>query len=217
MILVLIPTKPTLHSALMYRSVRAEARMVATNGNIEVVRDFGGDDRGIDPQRDATGIGTLEFLPVRTRHLAPIRQAMVEKYLRPEHSHVMWLDADVCVYPPDLPAMLTDVSPCDIVAPAVYMEGMQDRWYDIAGFVEDGQWANLYPPHFKQETPVVALDSVGAVYIVPADIYRDGAKHEFVEGYTDHYSVCEFARRTGRSVLCDMRISTYHADLSKYL
>ena len=217
MILVLIPTKPTLHSALMYRSVCAEARMLAANSNVQVVREFGGSDVGLDPKRDVTGIGSLECVDVRMAHLAPIRQAMVEKHLRDEHSHVMWLDADVCDYPADLPAMLTDVSHSDIVAPAVYHEGHGDMWHDIAGFVENGKWFKSFPPYCKQTQDVVFLDSVGAVYIVPADVYRNGGNHRLYKGYTDHYSVCQDAISQGRRVLCDMRIPTYHADLSKYL
>jgi SAM-dependent methyltransferase len=52
------------------------------------------------------------------------------------------------------------------------------RFYDIAGFVEQGRWARFTPPFFDQLGPVFELDSVGCCYLVNADLYRHGARHQ---------------------------------------
>ena len=53
-----------------------------------------------------------------------------------------------------------------------------ERFYYIAGFVEQGRWARFTPPFFDQPDPVFELDSVGCCYLVNADLYRHGARHE---------------------------------------
>jgi hypothetical protein len=99
-------------------------------------------------------------------------------------------------------------------------EHLPGRFYDIAGFVEQGRWARFTPPFFDQPGPVFELDSVGCCYLVNADLYRHGARHELdhasatfiaenrvweedaicqnhgpANSFSDHYSVCLFARK----------------------
>ena len=55
--------------------------------------------------------------------LATIRNRLVQKYLEPAvHEYILWLDADVVQYPPDLVARLRAVSD-GIVAPLALIEG----------------------------------------------------------------------------------------------
>jgi hypothetical protein len=195
-----------MHSALTWMSVEQEMQMRALRETtMVIVREFAG-----------PGDKDINGFTERVRHLAPIRQRMIEKYLDDTYSHVFWLDSDIVHYPPSIIGDLLQTSTTDIVAPAVYLERAGERWYDTAGFIEDGRWANLYPPHFSQEGPIISLDSVGCMYVVPADLYREGARHEYVHGLTDHYSVCRFARDHGRKVLCDMRLRVYHARLARF-
>ena len=89
-----------------------------------------------------------------------------------------------------------------------------------------GSWARFTQPYFDQPGPVYRLDSVGCCYLVNADLYRWGAKHELdyasktfiaenrewpedaipnnqagaANSYTEHYSVCAFAREAGLPV-----------------
>lgn len=110
------------------------------------------------------------------------------------------------------------------------------RFYDVAGFVEHGRWARFTPPYFDQPGPVYQLDSVGSCYLVNADLYRHGAKHsldpasrEFIESesawaddaitrnqaaaancFTEHYTVCEFARSAGLPVQAFADLVAYH-------
>lgn len=221
-VLVLIPNKPNMHPDLLYRSIKMEILMCICKHGIEldVIRDFNGDgDQGIDELRDETGIGKadVDILRKRVLHTAPIRQRMIDQYLKPEHSHVLWIDADVIDYSPMLPReLLYTTGGTTITAPRVLLENFGERWYDTAGFVEEGHWCNLYPPYFAQTSKTVKLDSVGCVVMIPADVYRRGAKHINMDGFTDWLAICAFAKTIGIDSVCDQTQTVWHADLRKY-
>lgn len=110
------------------------------------------------------------------------------------------------------------------------------RFYDIAGFVERGRWARFTQPYFDQIGPVYELDSVGSCYLANADLYRWGGRHEidvassnFVSTnstwsedtiqrnqetqancFTEHYSICAFARSAGLPVRAFGDLIAYH-------
>jgi hypothetical protein len=97
------------------------------------------------------------------------------------------------------------------------------RFFDVAGYVEGLRWARFEKPWFDQPGPEYSLDSVGSCYVVNAGIYRKGARHtadpysldfirrdlkwsaETVEMnqkgpancFTEHFSVCQWAKRHG--------------------
>ena len=186
--------------------------------------------------------------PQRQAAMAAIRQGMIERHLRDER-WVFWVDADVVDYPASLIEELISRAEGGIAAPLVLMEGSAKeppsdkigfgpgRFYDVAGFVEQGRWARFTPPYFDQLGPVYQLDSVGSCYVVNADLYRHGAKHSldaasraFVDAeeqwkrdainrnqagpansFTEHYSVCEFARNAGLPVQAFADLIAYHA------
>ena len=54
--------------------------------------------------------------------LATLRNALLAEYLKPEHELVIWLDADVVQYPPDMVSALYAVNPGGVVAPTVLIE-----------------------------------------------------------------------------------------------
>ena len=54
--------------------------------------------------------------------LATLRNALLQEYLRPEHEYVLWLDADVVDYPPDLVGQLHGLNPGGVSAPLVLIE-----------------------------------------------------------------------------------------------
>jgi hypothetical protein len=106
----------------------------------------------------------------------------------------------------------------------------------VAGFVELGRWARFTQPYFDQIGPVYELDSVGSCYLVNADLYRWGGRHEidFVSSnfvstnsvwsedtihrnqeekancFTEHYSICSFARSAGLPVRAFGDLIAYH-------
>ena len=50
------------------------------------------------------------------------------RYLRPEHEYVLWLDADVVKYPPDLVLRLYETNPHGVSAPLVVIEDSDTEW-----------------------------------------------------------------------------------------
>ena len=112
--------------------------------------------------------------------------------------------------------------------------------YDIAGFVEDLRWARFEEPWFAQSGPVYSLDSVGGCYVAHAGIYRGGARHtpdphslEFIRHelqwssemvkknqvgpancFTEHFSVCQWAKQHGLPVRAYDDLVARHARFS---
>lgn len=212
MILVLVPIKSNMPDELRRRCLRqvGELRCLLKD-RVDVVVDESG------PGDSAVGSYTD-----RLRHISKIRNALLDAYLRPEHTCVLWVDADIRF---DVEVVMSMIScPNDVVAPMVLMESKdekgkfegKERFYDLKGFVEEGRETPMYPPFFKAVGPMVDLDSVGAFYMVPADVFRAGARYKASQGYTEHYAVCEFAKKMGRRVVCDTRLKVYHAYLPEY-
>lgn len=123
---------------------------------------------------------------------AEARNAMLPRYLRKHHTHVLWIDADVVDYPADLATRLHARDSEGIIAPVPLIEG-SDRFYDVYGFVNSrGQrMARPYPPYMDMSSML----SVGTCYLAPASIYHAGARYATTEGHTEHYSVCRHAVR----------------------
>ena len=51
-----------------------------------------------------------------------------DRYLRPEHEYVIWLDADVVKYPSDLILRLYETNPHGVSAPLVLIENSDTDW-----------------------------------------------------------------------------------------
>lgn len=202
-VLMLVPMKPDLHPALVRITEELTGAMIA---ECPEVHSLVIDRRPID--------GTTQSHRERQQPMADLRNQLIDDYLSDEHTHVLWFDADVVHAPVDLPRQLLSMGPNVIAAPAALLDGDPClRWYDIAGFIENGQRPAFYPPWFDQESQVVRLDSVGMVYLVPADVYRRGVRHYPVHPFTEHYSVC---RDSGLDVLCNTGVMVYNADVTQY-
>jgi SAM-dependent methyltransferase/GT2 family glycosyltransferase len=224
-VLVLIPVGSFLDSATVTHAKELAHKATAGMKHSRIIVD----DRGQAPVR-----GNAH--PYRQSALAALRRDMIEHYLRDEQ-WVFWVDADIVDYPSCLVEELIQRAEGGVAAPLVLMEGdasepaRQDgfgpgRFYDVAGFVEEGRWARFTLPYFNQTGPIFNLDSVGSCYLINADIYRNGAAHvidpasdKFVQtsrtwpkdaiarnqqgpanAFTEHYSVCQFALRQGLPV-----------------
>jgi GT2 family glycosyltransferase len=233
-VLVLIPISPSLDQATAQCAEQLAQRATEGMRGCRIVLD----DTGTAPPRGSH--------PDRQSGLAALRQNMIERHLRDER-WIFWVDADVVAYPAHLLEQLIARIDGGIAAPLVIMEGRLDepankagfgpgRFYDIAGFVERGRWARFTQPYFDQIGPVYELDSVGSCYLVNADLYRWGGRHEidvvssnFVsknsvwsehtihrnqEGkancFTEHYSICSFARSAGLPVRAFGDLIAYH-------
>lgn len=183
-ILVLIPLDPKLPSPLKERCLELSNLLPRANPHhcLEVLIDSRG------PGRTENKLG--EFVS----RSCSLRQELIGEHLKPHHDYVFWIDADVIAYPADLPTKLIERNPLGISAPLILLEEHSWFFYDPAGFVEKGEWCRQYYPFFKQPGPIFDLDGVGCVYLVPASLYRDGARHEDAPGFTEHLSICRFAR-----------------------
>lgn len=139
---------------------------------------------------------------------AAARNKMLELYLKKEHTHVLWIDADVVDYPADLASRLYNLDSDGIIAPTPLIEGSA-RFYDVYGFVDSHgrRLERPYPPYLANP-----LMSVGTCYLAPAALYHAGARYEPTDGHTEHYSVCRRAKRVSSTA----DVVVYHANLPKY-
>jgi len=89
-----------------------------------------------------------DFPPGRGRYHnnARARNGLIETYLKPKHTHVLWMDVDMVEVPTDLIEQLTAITTEDIVAPFVLIEGTE-RFYDVGGFQQFGCWFDFAWPH----------------------------------------------------------------------
>lgn len=234
-VLVLTPIHPKLNPAVLRRARELAERTISGMRECRLVYDNAGE----APLRGQPH-------PHRQTAIAEIRQNMVDRHLRDER-WVFWVDADLVDYPANLLEELITRAEGGIAAPLVVLEGDLSepayqagfgpgRFYDIAGFIENGRWARFTQPYFDQIGPVYQLDSVGSCYLVNADLYRWGARHTVdrasasflssgsnwsneaifknqlnpANSYTEHYTVCEFTRNAGLPVRAFADLIAFH-------
>ncbi len=200
-ILVLIPINPKLNPELIKRCkfLVDKLKIANPNHNLEIIYDSRG-----------PGKNTESFTKF-VLDMAEIRQELVDEYLKPQHDYVFWIDADLVSYPPNLISELIKRNPDGISAPIVLYEGHKNKFYDLTGFVQEDRWCEPYPPYFSQPGPIYDLEGVGCIYLIPADIYRKGAKHQLTFGFTEHLSVCHAAKKMGKNVIAYQDLVAVHA------
>lgn len=219
-ILVLIPTKQNLRPKLLEESIREEEKFLADaqaddKYNITLIRDFSGPGDSITSRR--------KFY-ARAKHIAGIRQDMVEKHiLKDKYDYVLWIDADLIEYSYSTFSELVKVSKDlkAITAPKIILQGFKDRFYDIAGFVINDRWCSVKYPYFGEENrdkKHVELESVGCFYLVPGEIYYKGGDYctYLNSKFTEHYSICKWGEKFGYKSICCMNLQVTHATLFKY-
>lgn len=141
---------------------------------------------------------------------AEARNKLIDQHLT-DHDLVMWIDADLVDYPTNLITLLDNGC---VSAPVVLIEGTK-TFYDTYGYREYGREVSAYQPYFNSSENLVDLDAVGCAYLIPASVYKENRYHT-TPGHTEHYSIMQAARRNGLRIVCDTRITVYHADLPKY-
>ena len=200
-ILVATPVRAPLHPALWARMTALHAELPRANPGLRL-------DVAVYENRISPPAGSDAF----TAH-AQARNELLARYLRPDHDYILWVDADVVAYPPDLPTRLLAVHPAAVVAPLVLIEGTQ-MFYDVFGFRALGgaQVMAMWAPGPGNVSPA-QLAEVGTCYLIPAEVYRRGAGYTPTPGHTEHASVMAAARAFQCPVLCDTTTTIYHADL----
>lgn len=170
----------------------------------------------------------------RATHIAAVRNHAIaflmtnQKYYG-KITHVIWMDADIVDYDRQLffDLVRTSAAKNAVTAPLVFLEEAggkvrPGRWYDTAGFIHQGERAALDYPWFTGAPlampPLFEMDgSVGCVYCVPWEVYLQGGTHHFCgEKFTEHYPVCQHARRMGMKLLVMTDKKVEHAYLPDY-
>jgi hypothetical protein len=156
---------------------------------------------------------------------AQARNELIELYLTPDIDHVLWLDVDLVSVPRNLVETLLNVSAESIVAAVVYVERVQDGpicfdnggwFYDTGAFIKDGQHASTDPIFAGYTGGAVEVDSIGCCYIVPADVYRKGARYSAIGSEVEHVALMQQARAMGYHVYMTDAARCEHAYLPKY-
>jgi len=206
-VLIAMPVNRDLHPALK-RSSRAIADAIpAANPEhtfeLAWLENGGGAHTGYDQERYAT--------------IADARNALLGRYLTDDHNYVLWIDADLVRLDLDFPSAAIAHNPDGVTGLVVYWDKQRPHFYDVGGYAQNGEWARTYPPYWRNlGFPITDLDSVGCCYMIPADVYRAGARYATTEGFTEHLVVCQHAASEGRRVGCLMTHSAAHAYLADY-
>lgn len=160
---------------------------------------------------------------------ARARNELLERFLRPYHEWVLWIDADIIEYPANMLRVLMGISEANdraIVAPMVWVERVVEDappdipvggwFYDTGGFVrDDGTYAD-FVTGVEGDGDEIEMLSVGCVYLAPADIYRRGVRYEPVGNEVEHLSAMRQARALGTKVLATKKINVIHAYLPRW-
>ena len=155
------------------------------------------------------------------------RNAVIDKYLRDDHTHVFWIDTDVVEFDEDIIEKIVSLpgyNPLrDIVAPYVYLED-NDTWnfkrfYDISCFRDNsGECFDYKEPYggFDMEQLVHPCSCVGTCFLMPASIYQNGVRYDPFDERNEHVPFFEEAKQRGYAVWATPHIEIRHAFLPKY-
>jgi len=227
---VLIPSAPDLHRQLKGLMLDNARNLMRSNPCIKVQTFIDG--------------GPIETLAEDTRPLsktARLRNRMIDSLDLKEWDYVLWIDADVVEYPPNLPTLLLKDHPNGVTAPTVLIEepgpAGPNQFYDTTAFTLKGQhdfMANESFPYVAgrsvelfypwvpgpwadtKEAELVNVDGVGTVYMVPAEVFRKGHRYADHERLTEHWSIVEQAHEMKYPVKMHRGVLVRHAHLPKY-
>lgn len=199
-VLAAIPYKSTLNPELYARMAVLSARMSVKNP-----------DYLIDLVRMESKHKGIEGDPFSAH--ARARNELLDRFLT-DHDLVMWIDADLVDYPPDIITRLDNANPGGVTAPIVLIEG-STQFYDTYGYRENGQEVRAFQSYFESQEKLVDLDSVGCAYLIPASVYKNH-RYETTPGQTEHYSIMQAAKGAGMRIVCDTSVTIFHANLPKY-
>lgn len=218
-ILVCIPIKPGINPILSQKCHELLSALPGANPSHEIAI-------YVDSLKVA---GVTKKTPWST--VCCVRNAMLERIRLDAWDFLLWIDADVVHYPATLPTDLLAGTPNGISAPFVLIEDTP-QFYDTCAFIEKGS-SHLQPEKIAQmegrnlqakepywskppTSSLVPMDCVGTVTMVPASVYRAGARYEDHPSFTDHFPICSKALEMGLQVNVDRNLIALHADLPKY-
>ncbi len=158
---------------------------------------------------------------------ANARNAVIDKHLKDEHTHVFWIDTDIVEFNEDIIEMLSTIpnlNPAkDIVAPYVFLEDNEawdfKRFYDISCFIDNGgdcfDYKEPYNP-FPAGAPAIPCRCVGTCFLMPASIYKMGVRYDPFDERNEHIPFFAEAKERGFGVWATPLVEIRHAFLPKY-
>jgi hypothetical protein len=154
------------------------------------------------------------------------RNRLIEQFLTNDITHVLWIDADIVVYPNDLIERLLSIESENIIAPFPLIEKCEEsefkyeRFYDIDFFIGiDGNKFNYkfpYCPNLIQKNGKYEMLSVGTCYLMPSKPFFDGIKFYPYDVRGDHIPMLEKCIENGYKIYSTDSIYVEHAYLPKY-
>jgi hypothetical protein len=153
---------------------------------------------------------------------ARARNEAIQKFLKPEHTHVFWIDTDVVEYPPNIIEKLLEIDSENCISPYVFIEDNDwwpfKRFYDISCFVtKDGKDFNWHPPYTDDDSiEKKEVKSIGTCILLNADIYRNGCAYDPLDQRNEHIPFFEQAIKKGYKVFATPKLEIRHAFLPKY-
>jgi GT2 family glycosyltransferase len=153
---------------------------------------------------------------------ANARNQAIDKLLKPEHTHVFWIDTDVVEYPPDIIEKLLALDSENCVSPYVFIEDNDwwnfKRFYDIDAFFDlDNKNFNYSPPYTDDDSlELKEVKSIGTCMLINAEVYRSGCMYDCFDPRVEHVSFFEQAKSKGYKVYACPKIEVRHAFLPKY-
>jgi len=219
-VLAIIPIKPQMNPQLKWMAMERAYAMVGENPALDMGIFI---DARAEPSQPGDCRVWSKVARVRNKVLGSIDLA--------KWDYLLWIDADIIEYPPDLPARLIEANPEGMTAPIVLVEE-SNRFYDWAAFIIAGKDSvrpadrsrivgrNLQhePPYWPEEPKeeLVEMACVGAVTMVPTWVYRQGVTYLDHPAFTDHYPIARFVRDCGKRVICHRGVKVAHAELPRY-
>jgi GT2 family glycosyltransferase len=146
---------------------------------------------------------------------------LIDEYLNEDHTHVLWIDADVVDIDPDIIEKLLNISQDSVVAPYVFLEDNNywpyKRFYDLSCFIDaNGEEFNYFPLYNRDSRDKKAeVQSVGTCFLAPAHIHRS-IKYDPFSEEIEHVDFFSKARAKGIKIYTDPSIEIRHAFLPKY-
>jgi hypothetical protein len=158
---------------------------------------------------------------VHARNMAWLRNDLLAAHLANWHTHVLWLDADLVAFPPDLICRLHAACPDGVAAPLPVIERTR-RLYDTYCLLDRQQQpADAEPPYMADAWNTIGrtipIWSAGCCYLLPAAVHRQGGVFTpTIERPGEHRGVFTQVAAMGLACVLDMETIIEHADLPRY-
>jgi hypothetical protein len=211
-LLVAVPIKARLSGLLLDRLVETTQALKAANPTATLAL-------YLDKPRPALAVDDPEYVLKRSCDLASARNDLLATWLKPEHTHVLWIDADIVEYPPDLPQRLLAAAGEDcIVAPMVLLEGVEQYYDTYTHIMDTGKQVSMTRPYFGDvgDADLVSMACVGGCYLIPADIFRFHCYEPFEGPGMEHWSLMQRARDGAIEIFVDLQTTVRHAYLPNW-